>query len=43
MWLATGKLTEKCDELIALVNQSEGIELNIKRNYVTYLHHLLTE
>ena len=43
MWLSGGMLVQKFDELIGLVDSGEDLELNIKRNYVTYLHHILTE
>lgn len=42
MWVEAGKLITTCDELVQKVEQVDGIELNVKRNYVTYLHHILT-
>lgn len=42
LWCTAGKLASSCDTLIAKVEQKEGIELNIKRNYVIYLHQIVS-
>jgi len=43
MWVTQGVLAAKCDYLLEHATQSTGLELNIKRNFVVYLHHILTE
>ena len=43
MWLHAGSLTHNLDKLIELVTNGDGLELAVKRNYVTYLHHVLLE
>jgi len=42
LWVTSGKLASTCDTLIEQVEQKEGIELNVKRNFVVYFHEIIT-
>lgn len=41
LWVTAGKLASQCDQLLSQVDQGEGLELNVKRNFVVYLHQII--
>jgi len=41
LWLKSGQLIDKCDELMEKSNAKAGIELNVKRNMAIYLHQIV--
>ena len=42
LWVTADKLASNCDELVVEVNKTTGIELNVKRNFVVYLHEIVS-
>ena len=41
LWVTSGSLAMECDTLLSLVDQDHSLELNVKRNYVVYLHQIV--
>ena len=42
LWVTRGKLAEQIDTILGIVEKGAGLELNVKRNYVVYLHQIIT-